>query len=281
MKILAVDDEALQLAKLTEAISEVVPDAEIFSTRRPSRALYYAEEKDFDVIFLDIQMRGMTGVELAKLIKRVKPRVNIVFVTAYDNFKSEAMDIRASGYITKPVNAEKIQRELVDLRYPISGSQSKENEEVKAPAEKDVAFGAPLQVQCFGNFDVFDRDHNPIKFKRSKAKEMLAYLIFKRGTRCTSREIAAVLFENMEYSSRVQDSFRHIASAMMKALREVGAEEAVLRDHQNYAINMSMVDCDYYRYIQDDPLVQNMYTGEFMSQYSWAEYIHAYLESKI
>lgn len=280
MKILAVDDEALQLDKLTEAIKAVVPDAEVMSTRRPSQALYFVEDNTFDVAFLDVQMRGMTGVELAKLIQRLHPRINIIFVTAYNDYKADAMDLRASGYITKPVNAAKIKQELMNLRYPLAngsmnsmaGGFSQINQ-----AEKKCA----LNLQCFGNFDAFDRNNNPIHFERTKAKEMLAYLTYKRGSRCTSREIVAVLFENSEYNNKIQDSFRHITGALTKAMRKIGAEDVIIKEHQNYAIDMDKVSCDYYDFLKGDVTARNSYTGEFMSQYSWAEYTNAYLDSQM
>ncbi|MDO4977806.1 MAG: response regulator [Eubacteriales bacterium] len=281
MKILAVDDEALQLDKLTEAIQSVVPDAEIMSTIRPSHALYFAEENAFDVAFLDVQMRGMTGVELAKLITRLYPRMNIIFVTAYNDYKADAMDLRASGYITKPVNAAKIKQELMNLRYPVTSGIANGGFSASFAAINETEKKFALNLQCFGNFDAFDRNNMPIRFERTKAKEMLAYLTYKRGSRCTSREIVAVLFENSEYNNKVQDSFRHITGALMKAMRKIGAEDVIIKEHQNYAIDMDKVSCDYYDFLKGDTAARNSYTGEFMSQYSWAKYTNAYLDSQI
>lgn len=295
MNILAVDDEALQLDKLTEAILEAVPEANVVSTRRPSQALCLAEETNFDIAFLDVQMRGMNGVELAILIKRVLPRINIIFVTAYNDYKADAMDLRASGYITKPVNAIKIKTEIENLRYPFADARSNVTQHPisfvsagnaiqsadSVPPVEEQEEGPLLYVQCFGNFDVFDRNHKPIHFKRSKAKELLAYLVFKRGTRCTNRELVNALYENTEYSLKVQDTFRHVNGALLQALRDVGAEKVILREHQNYAVDKNLIDCDYYRFLKEDPKVRNNYTGEFMSQYSWAEYINAYLDAQL
>lgn len=64
---------------------------------------------------------------------------------------------------------------------------------------------ALLRVQCFGNFDVFTPGGEHVRFERSKAKEMFAYLIHKQGTSCTSREIAAVLFEDEPYDEKNQN----------------------------------------------------------------------------
>ena len=83
-------------------------------------------------------MRGMNGVELAKKLKDINPKLNIIFVTGFDQYTGDAMKLHASGYIMKPVTKEKVEAELAELRHPIE-------------PKSDVL----LRVQCFGNFDVF------------------------------------------------------------------------------------------------------------------------------
>ena len=84
------------------------------------------------------------------------------------------MDLRASGYIMKPVTVEKVKAELEALRYPIV-------------PKKNVL----LRVQCFGNFDVFLPSGEHVRFERSRSKEIFAYLVHRQGTSCTisSRQI--------------------------------------------------------------------------------------------
>ena len=84
MKILAADDEALAREMLTDAIREALPDAEIFDFAKPSDLLEFAKETPCEIAFLDIHMRGMTGVELAKKLKDLNPKLNIIFVTGFD-----------------------------------------------------------------------------------------------------------------------------------------------------------------------------------------------------
>lgn len=278
MKILAVDDEMLQLEKLEDSIYEAIPEATVYSSRRTSDVLRMIEETEFDIAFLDIQMRGITGVEIARKLKAHNPKINIIFVTAYDEFKSEAMDMKASGYITKPVNAAKIKSELKDLRYPVSGIEQ------TGVGEKESAVSGIqplLYIQCFGNFDVFDKMHKPLRFERTKAKELLAYLVFRHGSRCTNKELAMVLFEDRDFGEKVQDSFRHVAASLMKALRQVDAEAVIIRDNTGYAIDVNLVDCDYFRFLKEDPTAKIRYSGDFMFQYSWAEYVNAYLDTRI
>lgn len=72
-----------------------------------------------DVIFVDVEMPGMTGIQLASYIKQSSANTNIVFVTAHSIYAVEAAELHASGYVVKPVTADRIKQELCDLRYSI------------------------------------------------------------------------------------------------------------------------------------------------------------------
>jgi YesN/AraC family two-component response regulator len=69
-------------------------------------------------------MRGMTGVKLAKELKRVNPKMNIIFVTGFSDYATDAMSLHASGYIMKPVNQEKVERELSRVQSEIDAKQA-------------------------------------------------------------------------------------------------------------------------------------------------------------
>ena len=126
MTILAVDDEKLLLMALENAIREAVPDANVQSFRKPTDALAYTEENEVNVAFLDIQMRGMDGLELAKKMLEIDPRINIIFCTGYDDYISEAFrEVRCNGYISKPVDAQKVWQEMQHLRVPLDLGKKK------------------------------------------------------------------------------------------------------------------------------------------------------------
>lgn len=264
MKVLAADDESLALDMLVESIQQAIDDVEVFSFSTPSKLLAFDEIDTCDIAFLDIQMRGMSGIELAKRLKDLCPKLNIIFVTGYDEYALEAMKQHVSGYITKPVTAEKIKEEIKDLRYPI---REKKN--------------ALLKVKCFGNFEVFDMNGNPIHFERSKSKEMFAYLIYRSGSTSSTREIAAALFEDDEFDKKQIGYIQKIVSSLKKALKNVGAEKVLIKGFNSFSINVDLVDCDYYRFATLDRQAVNSYNGEFMSQYSWGEFVTGYLERMI
>ena len=261
MHIIAADDEPLALRQLTGAIQEACPTAKISAFQRGRDVLQFLKDNRCDVAFLDIQMRGMDGLTLARQIKELNPKCNLVFVTGFSEYATDAMTMHASGYILKPVSADKIRIELDNLRHPVASLP-----------------GTLLKIRCFGNFEVFSADGTPIKFSRTKAKELFAYLVYHRGSTCTSRELAAVLFEDDASSGKQMIYLQKIISSMMQTLKAHNAAGVISKSYNAISLNISLVDCDYYRFLQMDVPTINAYTGEFMTQYSWAEFVAGYLD---
>ena len=120
MTILAVYNENLMLNRLCRHITQIKPDSLVVSFKNPTDALAYMENHTVDVVFLEIMLQKMMGIELARQMQQINPHVNIIFTSSYSNYMYEAMsEIRCSGFIVKPVTTEKIKRELEDLRHPI------------------------------------------------------------------------------------------------------------------------------------------------------------------
>ena len=103
MRILCVDDEEMMLQMLEMSVREARPEAEVIGYEDADDLLADAEKNSCDIAFLDIHMRGMNGVEVAKRLKQINPKMNIIFVTGFSEYTGEAMKLHASGYIMKPV----------------------------------------------------------------------------------------------------------------------------------------------------------------------------------
>lgn len=81
--------------------AEVFPSAESF-------LFQYAEEKEWDILLLDIEMGAMDGVTMAKRVRQDNEAVQIVFITGYSDYIAEGYEVAALHYLTKPVNREKL-----------------------------------------------------------------------------------------------------------------------------------------------------------------------------
>ena len=251
MIVLAVDDEELALESLVSSIKKVNQDADIHDFTNAKEALTWASDNNCDVAFLDIEMREMTGVELAKKIKIKNPRINIIFTTGYSDYMKDALDLHVSGYIMKPVTKKKIASELDNLRYPVALDESKR-----------------LVAKTFGNFDVFC-DGNHIKFKYDKTKELLAYLIDRSGGFCTNQEVMTVLFEDGEDHTSY---YKAIRKDLVDTFSELNCEDAIVQQRGKIAVVPEQFSCDFYDWQEGDIKAINSYRGEYMIQYSWGEY---------
>lgn len=117
-----------------------------------------------------------------------------------------------------------------------------------------------------------------MKFNRSKALELFAYLVLRRGAPCTVKEIAAVIFEDACYDKKQKDYMQQIIFTMIHNLTECNAGKAIIKGFNNLCIDPACVDCDFYRIDSAADSSISEYTGEFMLQYSWAEEMTGYLD---
>lgn len=251
MRFLAVDDEPLMLNGLVSALRDARPGAEILPFQWPEDALKAAREQPADVAFLDIQMGGMTGLQLAVELKKIKPDIHIIFVTGYSQYAVDAFAMHATGYLLKPVEKADVERELTFI-YGESKPQHR------------------IQIKTFGGFDLYV-DGQPVRFERSKAKELLAYLVDRRGATVTTGEAYAALFEDAENTASSKSYFRTILHELIKTLKKAGAEEILQKDWNTCAVVPEAFDCDLYRFLEGDPATVNQYQNDYMPAYSWAE----------
>lgn len=111
MNLLIADDENLELKVLEKTIKKFfLNELEIFMASNGKQAAQISNEIEINIALLDIEMPGMNGIELAKLLREKNPDCIIIFITAYDKFDYaiEAMHIKAFDYLLKPWKEEKL-----------------------------------------------------------------------------------------------------------------------------------------------------------------------------
>lgn len=260
MRVISIDDEEIILEDFVDMLSEMPEITDVRGFSDCEEALAYIGENDIDVAFCDISMRGMDGITFAKKAKGIKPNLNIVFVTAYTEYSLEAIKMHASGYLVKPVAEDDVRRELADLRTPVVTSSGKR-----------------LRVQCFGNFEVYI-DDKPCQFKYIKTKELLAYLIDRKGAYCSNGELLGALWEDKEVTPSLENYLRNLISDLKNILRQNDLENVVIKKKAQMCVVTNEIDCDYYKWLDGGTGTENLFAGEYMSQYSWAETTLAGLE---
>lgn len=253
MRILIVDDEELVLEKTRSIVKGTKPEAEVFCADNYMEALKVVKEHRVDVALLDIELPGMNGLELAKTVKEMAPDTNIIFVTAFSQYALEAFSVYPSGYLMKPLKADELSEALENLRIPVQYEPGK------------------IRIQCFGKFEAF-YNNEPIAFSRAKTKEVLAYLVDLKGAAANTGELCAALWEDSTEELKCKHYLRNLIADLKKTLCDCKAEDVFICKRNYFAIDVNKVECDYYKYLDKDVSAINSYRGEYMKQYSWAEF---------
>ncbi len=136
-----------------------------------------------------------------------------------------------------------------------------------------------LVAKTFGNFTLL-YDNKVIKFSRTKSTELVAYLIYKNGSSAQTKELISVLYGEHADSAQYGASLRLLISDIKHTFAELEIQNFFVTEYNNFRINPEIIKCDYYDFLAGDRQSVKDYSGEFMSQYSWAEEVSAFLERK-
>ena len=118
MKIIILDNHKLIIAEIRRQVLSVLPKAECTCFTKQREAIEYVKNNHVDVALLDIDMPGLNGIEVAELMCRINPRLNIIFVTGYPEYALQAFSVPVSDFIVKPVSEEALKSTFNKLRFP-------------------------------------------------------------------------------------------------------------------------------------------------------------------
>ena len=265
MRIICIDDEPLIL-QMTVALCRELPEKpDVCGFSTAADALKWLAERTADIALLDINLPDMNGIELAARIRTTDPNVSIIFLTGYSEYAVDAFRLHASGYLLKPVNKQRLKEE-------IDHAIQRRTEQADL-SEKRVQIFA----RTFGEFDLYVNGQ-VVAFPRSKAKELLAYLIDRQGGSITRATAFAVLWEEGVYDRSMQKQLDVVIRSLRATLKSVGAEDILEMKQGALRICPEKLDCDLYRFLGGDVDAINTYRGEYMNAYSWASTTEAFLD---
>ena len=261
MYIIGADDRKVIVQMLEKMLASIDPDGEHRFYTDPFEVIADLD-KPVEVAFLDVEMPGMDGIALARKITERYPLCNIIFLTGFSEYMPSAFEMHASGYVLKPFSQKQIEEALYHRRY-------------RSP---DLS-GRPVQVQCFGSFEVFVKG-DAVKFKRSKSKELLAYLIDRRGALCTMDMLIGNLSPEHSADSSEKSKMRVYIADLIDTFSQLGVDDIIVKHNGAFGVDIKQLDCDYYRFLDNDPYAISRYIGEYMTQFSFAEETRALLAMK-
>ena len=282
MNVIAVDDELNALERMQRIFSRDARLNVLSAFSDPQEALDYVKENpDMDVAFLDIEMPGMTGLELAAEILKVNPSIDIIIITAYQQYALEAFRVHVSGYLLKPIDTDELSRLLDYIE-----EKRRQNSFPTAAAE--------LDVRCFGTFRVHSvSDNTPIRFRTAKAEELFALLVHYEGRSRSKDYLLEALWPDSDVEKAL-NNFRVTCTYIRSALNDQGFSDILMRDKEDYYLDSSKFNCDVYKFrafaerteqLTEEELKEalSLYTGEYLEgkYYYWCEETSKWLHNAL
>ena len=236
MKVVLIDDErpALdELAYLLEGYHAQVAGKFL----DPLEGYEFVLREKPDVVFLDIDMPGMNGIELGMGIQESLPGIIIIFVTAYSQYALEAFRAYPLDYILKPIEQEHLLKTLQHI-----------SDRLKRSGEKSKA-----AIKCFGKFEMFS-GAEVVKFTTQKSRELLAYLLCKTEQAVYKDELIHCLFGTKD-DKKSMNNLRVTLYRLRNTLAAYAIEKGDLLIKEDYSITIKNGLCDFTdfcRFIRDN-----------------------------
>lgn len=227
MKAIIVDDEHWNNIYLNQILVEVgVEVSECFTN--PFEALSMVEKLQPDVVFVDIEMPGMSGLELAEKIYSGKNNAEIVFVTAYDHYAIDAFRVNALDYLLKPLKIEQLKETINRIEKRLLGMRE----------IHDMNPNTDVRISLFGNLSVHVGNHQQsIHWITIKCAEAFVYMLLQdKGKEVSKWQLIEVLWYEKN-AVKAEMNLRSTISRLNKTLREAGTGIAMISTNYGYQLD--------------------------------------------
>lgn len=231
---------------------------------------------EINIVFLDIDMPNINGLELAEQLLEINPDLFIVFVTAFNEYAVQAFELNALDYILKPVDQKRLKKTLNRI------SERRQNNAISEPIAEDH-----LQINMFQQLSFQTSNATKlIKWRTKKAQEIFAYLLHNVNQTVRKSHLAELFWPNFQEEraySQLYTAIYHIR----KVLTKYKAYLTIKNIHEGYmlAIDHTTIDVvDWESALNSAPTltmntideyeqIMKLYTGAYLAvhEYFWAE----------
>lgn len=286
ISVILVDDEVPALEELQYHLSKYSDVKVIDMHTNPLEAIEAIKVKKPDLVFLDIDMPFINGMEFALKIQDIDIKTEIVFVTAHHEYSLQAFEVHALDYILKPIAEARFGKTMSRV---IRQCNHKNDYSDKS---KSSVF-----IKCFGKFNIIKNDkagNEVLKWRTAKTRELFLYLLCRYDKTVTKNELINVLFEGFE-EKKAQNNLYVTMFYLKKSLENSGIREISIQE--NYTLNVSPGTCDFIdfmRLLDNDPqtlddekieefdTILGKYKGLYLEEedYFWALETREFLDMK-
>lgn len=222
LTIMVVDDDVSSVTLLTKLLVKYDFIGRIYPFTNPGQALVAVGDIRPDVLITDIEMPGMSGMELAERVLDLNPRTKIVFVTAYEFYAIEAFEMYALDYIVKPIRADRLNKTVARLA------------EQFALRSQPAPSAAPLTVCALGRLEL-RKESKLIRWQGAKTEELFAFLLSHYDQNVHKDYIVDVLWPDFDYKR----ALRNMQTAMCRvrqSFQELGAQARIVYSSNHYRL---------------------------------------------
>lgn len=240
MRAILIDDEALALDYLEKKIKDVSDIYIVGKYTNTKQAYQTVINEQPDIVFLDIEMPEVNGLNLADKILSLYPKTKIVFVTAYNEYAVKAFELNAVDYLLKPINEERLSKTIGRLMQ----EQTNENQILEAVSEDD---DQPI-VCCFKSLHfkrgVHSKEAIDVQWRTSKARELFAYLIHEREQFVRKDVILDLFWPDADIKSGSAQLYTTIYQ-IRKTLEKINFPINITSSVNSYKLELNEVGLDF------------------------------------
>ncbi|NIK12245.1 response regulator [Alkalibacillus almallahensis] len=233
MRTVLIDDEPLALDYLNKQLSRLEAYCVVSQFKNPDEAIQWVETNQVEVVFLDIEMPGFNGIEVAEQLLEKDSRLEIVFVTAYDRYAIKAFDLNALDYLLKPFTLSRLKDTTDRLikHFQLTDNQHKDQK-------------SHLFIQLFKEPAIYENDfYVSIKWRTSKAQQLFYYLIHNRQRTVSKDELIELLWPEFEMDKALTQLYATIYQ-VRKTLRRFAGNIEVQSLGTGYKVMLYNVKVD-------------------------------------
>lgn len=185
MRALLVDDERLARAELSRLL-EKFPEIEIIGeAANGEEAIQKIEELNPDLVFLDIQMPGMTGFEVLEHLHIVP---NVIFVTAYDEYALKAFEVNALDYVLKPVELNRLEKAIEKVKSEQQQEENSSEEKLSYDSQIFIKDGEKCWFVKMDKVRMFESEGNYVRLYFEDSKPMILKSLNNLEKRLSDKE---------------------------------------------------------------------------------------------
>lgn len=289
-----IDDERLALNSLEKQLEHFDSITVIGKHQNPFEAIEFIKHTIPDIVFLDIEMPGMLGMEVAVHLQDISPDIRIVFVTAYNHYAVDAFEVRALDYLLKPVKRERLMKTIkrfVANKEMEALATSKQTPPDDKPSATIIRMFQSMQFELEQEDDTIQLFH----WRTQKSHELFAYLLQQSGLWVRKDTLIDILWPNYD-TDRAYTNLYTTIYQLRKSLRDYNIAIHIKSEREGYRLENDQIEVDVVQWedfikrslpINEQTIEQHrqaidLHRGIYLQEhdYEWAVHKQLYLNTQ-